>query len=89
LNFKIDEEVVGMAVIEIYLSNEKPAVAMLERETLPDPLLTFCYSGFQLYLSEPAMLQLKHALKDGEGKLEYYRRRMETANNLLLPFFDV
>jgi hypothetical protein len=78
-----------MAVIEIYLSNEKPAVSMAEREVLPEPVLTFCYSGFQLYLSKPAMLQLKQALKDGEGKLENYRRRMETANNLPLPFLDV
>jgi len=78
-----------MAVIEIYVSNEKPAVAMVEREVLPEPVLEFCYSGFQLYLSEPAMLQLKQALKDGEGKLKCYRWRMETANNLLLPFADL
>jgi len=79
-----------MAVSEIFVSNEKPAVAMIERETLPgDPVLAFCYSGFQLYLSEPAMFQLKQALKDGEGKLDNYRRRMETANNLPLPFVDV
>jgi hypothetical protein len=79
-----------MAVSEIYISNEKPAVVMVERKALPgDPVLVFCYSGFQLNLSEPAMFQLKQALKDGEGKLENYRRRMETANNLPLPFVDV
>lgn len=79
-----------MTDIELYVSNEKPKVAMVNQEKLlRTPLLAFRYSGFQLYLSESAMIQLKHALKDGEGKLENYRRRMEAANNLPLPFVDL
>jgi len=79
-----------MAGITINVSNETPAVAIVGQVELPgNPIMTVCYSGFQLYLSKLAVSQLKKALKDGEDKLEYYRRRMETANNLPLPFVDV
>jgi hypothetical protein len=78
-----------MTVIEIHISDERPAVAMVERKVLTDPVVAFSYSGFRLCLSESAMLKLKQAFKDGEGKFEYYRRRMEAANNLPLPFVEM
>jgi hypothetical protein len=77
-----------MTAIDIRIDNEKPEISLNDSDIFLDgtPLVVLHYSGFQLYLSKVAFLRLKQALKDGEGMLENYRRFMETADNLPLPF---
>jgi hypothetical protein len=80
-----------MADIDILVDNEMPDLSLDDSNVFlyGSPLLVLFYSGFQLFLTKSAILQLKHALKDGEGKLENYRRVMENRNNLQLPFTDI
>jgi hypothetical protein len=80
-----------MANIDILVDNELPDLSLDDSNLFlyGTPLLVLDYRGFQLFLTKSAILQLKHALKDGEGRLEKYRRFMETANNLQLPFVDI
>jgi hypothetical protein len=75
-----------MADIEIRLDNDKPELSLNDSDIFLDesPLLVFNYSGFRLSLSKSAILHLKHALKQGDGMLENYRRFMEAADTLSL-----
>jgi hypothetical protein len=77
-----------MADIEIRLDNDKPELSLNDGDIFleGEPLLVFNYSGFRLSLSKSAILHFKHALKQGDGMLENYRRFMEAENNLKLPF---
>jgi hypothetical protein len=81
-------EVLIMTNIDIRITNEKPEILLDDSDIFlkGSPLIVLHYSGFQLYLSQTAVLQLKQSLKCGEGMLENHRRFMETANNLPLPF---
>lgn len=77
-----------MTNIDIRIVSEKPEISLDDSDIFlkGTPLIVLHYSGFQLYLSQAAVLQLKQSLKCGEGMLESHRRFMETANNLPLPF---
>lgn len=77
-----------MTNIDIRIVGEKPVISLDDSDIFlkGSPLIVLHYYGFQLHLSQAAILQLKQSLKCGEGMLENYRRFMETANNLPLPF---
>jgi hypothetical protein len=81
-------EVLIMTNIDIRIGSEKPEISLDDRDIFLEgiPLIVLHYSGFQLYLSQSAVLRLKQSLKCGEGMLENYRRFIESANNLPLPF---
>lgn len=77
-----------MITIDIHIDNEQPNISLNDSDIFLEgsPLVVLHYSGFRLYLSKVAVLQLKQSLKCGEGMLDNHRRFMETANNLPLPF---
>jgi hypothetical protein len=80
-----------MTKVDILIDNEIPELSLDESTIFlyGTPLLVLYYSGFQLNLTKSAIFQLKQALKNGEGRLDNYRRIMESANNLKLPFVEL
>jgi hypothetical protein len=77
-----------MADIEIRLDKDKPELSLNDNDIFleGEPLLVFNYSGIRLSLSKSAILNLKLALKQGDGMLHNYRLFMEAEKTLPLPF---